>query len=354
MASSTTPRVAKAVDSVSQELAAVSGFPQLDRRNSFSDDRWRALYARATNNRLWFRVLNQRYIKARRELAAPKVTPAGKRVARDLHANGIAFADFSEFFSPQCLDALQERFCGYLEAFNRANATAKSQKGKAVFLDTLHKAHTFVPDDPVSAYLSEPMFAAIAARYMGMVPRFVGSSFWHTREAKDGDRLYSQTWHRDYNDRMLVKAFLYLSDVGDQEGYFEYVTGSHGRGPLGRGYDRIGSDGFRAYPDSDEVERRMADLPIVSLDGVPSDRRSGDAAPWHGTPTIVRCLAPKATLIFADTFGLHRGGFVRSGYRDMIMTTYSTNFNIHKPHFAVTEDFTKGLTPFMRMAFGLA
>jgi hypothetical protein len=35
------------------------------------------------------------------------------------------------------------------------------------------------------------------------------------------------------------------------------------------------------------------------------------------------------------------------------MTTYSTNFNIHKPHFAVTEEFAASLDPFMRMVFGL-
>ena len=205
----------------------------------------------------------------------------------------------------------------------------------------------------MSQYLGEPRFAAIAARYMGMVPRFVGSSFWHTREAKSDARLYSQAWHRDYNDRMLVKVFLYLTDVGRDEGYLEYVAGAHGRGPLGRQHDRIGPDGFRAYPDSAVVDRQLARLPVVELPDVPVDRRSGEAAPWHRTPTVIRCMAPKATLIFADTFGLHRGGFVRSGYRDMIMTTYSTNFNIHKPHFAVAEDFAKELTPFMRMAFGL-
>jgi hypothetical protein len=35
------------------------------------------------------------------------------------------------------------------------------------------------------------------------------------------------------------------------------------------------------------------------------------------------------------------------------MSTYSTNFNVHKPHSAVTPEFAAELTPFMRMAFGV-
>jgi len=349
MASSTIPTPGSA----GAELVPILGFPQLDRRNSFADDAWRARWARATNNRLAFRLINQRYIQALRTLEAPKLNNAGKRVAHDLRANGIAFADFSEFFKPRFLTTIRECFDQYHEAFKKANPEGGKQKGKTVFLDTIHKAHTFVPDDAVSDYLGEPAFAAISARYMGMVPRFVGSSFWHTREVTGENRLYSQAWHRDYNDRMLVKVFLYLSDVGPQEGYFEYFAASHLAGSLGHTHDAIGDDGFRAYPDNDAVEREVGKYPVIDLDKVPAEQRSGEGAPWHGKPVLIRCMAPKGTLIFADTFGLHRGGYVRSGHRDMVMTTYSTNFNVHKPHFCVTQSYAERLTPFMRMSFGL-
>ena len=329
------------------------GFPQLDRHNRLPSDAWRAWYFALTNNRLSFAAANWRYIAAARRLAAPELTSAGTRVAEDLSANGIAFAEFSEFFEPSFFDTLTGCFLQYLDAFQRAQSGAPP-KGKGVFLDTVHKAHTFVAGEPVSGYLGAPIFAAIATRYLRMVPRFVGSSFWRNRAVTGADRLYSQQWHRDYNDRRLMKVFLYLTDVGRDEGYFEYIAGSHGRGALGGVYDRIGPDGFRAYPDADTVDRHVATLPVVELQSVAREARSGPAAPWHRRPAVVRCLAPKATLIFADTFGLHRGGFVHAGHRDMIMATYSTNFNVHKPHFSVTRGFADQLTPFMRMAFGLS
>ena len=350
MASSTIETTSKPA-AATQAMVAVRSFPQLDRHTRLPSNTWRALYARATNNSLSFKFLNRRYIQAIGHMAAPDLTAAGERVASDLSANGIAFAEFSEFFESRFFETIRACFEEYLDEFNRVKT--KAPKGKEVFLDTIHKAHTFVPDDPVSTYLAAPVFAATSARYMGMVPRFVGSSFWRTRVATGDERLYSQQWHRDYNDRMLVKVFLYLTDVGEDEGYFEYLAGSHGGGPLGGTYDRIGPDGFRAYPDASRLDPYVATLPVISLDTVPTDRRAGTAAPWNGEPSVIRCLAPRATLIFADTFGLHRGGYVRSGHRDMIMTTYSTNFNVHKPHFVVTEQFAQSLGPFMRMSFGL-
>jgi hypothetical protein len=349
MASSITPGIAEPAD----ELVALRAFPQFARLKSLPSDRARELYARAMNNPRAFWLTNRRYLQGVTTCPPPELSAAGLRVAADLAANGIAFAHWSEFFPERFFSKISDRFYRYLDKFER-NPRPGAGGGKGVFLDTVHKAHTFVTDDAVSMYLGDPGIAAVAARYMGMVPRFVGSSFWRTRPATGSDRLYSQLWHRDYNDRMLMKLFLYVTDVSETEGYFEYLAGSHESGVLGAEFDRIGPDGFRAYPDATAVERCVAGVPTFDLDKVAAEQRSGASAPWAGIPAVIRCIAPKATLIFADTYGVHRGGYVHAGHRDMIMTTYSTNFNVHKPHFAVTRGYADTLSPFMRMAFGVA
>ena len=182
MASSTIQTVVRPSPAAAEEMVPVRTFPQLDRHTRLPSDGWRAAYARATNNRLYFKAVNRRYIQALRELSPPELTEAGERVAGDLRANGIAFAEFSEFFEPHFFETIQSCFAEYLLEFNRGRTGAR--KGKEVFLDTIHKSHTFVPDDPVSTYLAAPIVAATSARYMGMVPRFVGSSFWRTRVAE--------------------------------------------------------------------------------------------------------------------------------------------------------------------------
>jgi hypothetical protein len=344
----------------------VRPFPHLKNRQRLPNDFLRAIYCRSINNEFAFRWMNRDFVHGLGKLQPPPLTEAGARVARDLKDNGLALAHFTEFFDQALLDELTVAFNGYRDEFNRIQAErqAKLERqrakgkvvekdlGKGVFLDTVHKAHTFIPDDVVSTYLAAPEFAAIAAEYMEMVPRYVGTSFWHTKPTPD-ERVHSQVWHRDYNDRRLVKIFLYLNDVGRENGFFEYATGTHIHGPYGRTFDRIGSNGYRAYPDQAAVEAIVGKIPLVQLDMVQKSNLYGSSTPWHGKPSVVQCQAPAGTLIFADTFGLHRGGYVKQGHRDMIMSTYSTNFNVHKPHFAVTPEFAATLSPFMKMAFGV-
>lgn len=330
----------------------IKPFPHLERYRAFTNEKRRAFYCRAMNNDLAFAWVNREYRRLYRQLKRPKLDQTGERIVADLKANGIALARLEEFFERDFLDAMRADFRAYQADFEASSR--RSDRGKAIFLDTVHKAHTFEDDSATSRFLAEPRFAAIAAAYMAMVPRFVGSSFWHTRQAPASERIYSQTWHRDYNDRRLVKIFLYLTDVGPENGYFEYMTDSHGRGRFGRRFDRTGVDGYRAYPEQAPVSRLAEGLPLYETAKLPAEQLTGSAAPWHGRPSVVRCTAPAGTLIFADTFGLHRGGFVEEGHRDMVMSTFSTNFNIHKPHFAVAKAYAKRLSPFMRAVFGLA
>lgn len=330
-------------------------FPQLYRHQKLPIDFLRTLYGRATNNELAFRYLNRDFTNGLASLPIPALSPVGRRVADELKRHGVAFASFEEFFPAAFYGEIKACFEGYREAYLAERAKAgRKVKGKEVFLDTIHKSHTFKLGDAASRYLADPGIAAVAAQYMGMVPRYVGSSFWHNKPAPGEDRLYSQIWHRDYNDRRLVKTFLYLNDVGLKNGFFEPMTGWHVGGPLGSRFDRIGANGFRAYPDQKEVEEIVAGMPVVSLADVPPERRHGPDAPWANQPTRIQCTASAGALIFCDTFGMHRGGFVEEGHRDLIMATYSTNFNIHKPHFEVTQEFADSLDPFMRMVFGLA
>src|SRR2546421_129010 len=44
------------------------------------------------------------------------------------------------------------------------------------------------------------------------------------------ERSASQLWHLDFDDKHLLKAFLYLNDVDAAAGPFEYVPGSQARG----------------------------------------------------------------------------------------------------------------------------
>jgi hypothetical protein len=329
----------------------VRAFPLVRQHKKLKSPQVRKWLGRLTNNDLAERWLNREYIEAYRNVAIPELSDVARRVVDDLTANGVAFSSVSEFFGGDTLAKLTDAFNRYHEQF-KANDTG-ARKGKQVYLATIHRAHTFVADDFVSDYLGSEQYAALAARYLEMIPRFVGNSFWHTYPAPIEERMYSQLWHRDYNDRQLVKVFLYVNDVDETNGPFEYLSGAHRRGPLGGVFNRIGPDGLRAYPDSGEMERFLPPYPVVKLHEVAEPDRYGSRAPWAGKPSRILCTGPAGTLIFADTFGLHRGGYVQEGYRNLIMTTFSTNANVHRPHFEVTLEFAQRLSPFMRRVFAV-
>jgi hypothetical protein len=336
---------------MAQSTVELRPFPLLNRHQTWKYMPARKWLGKLTNNTLADRWLNREYIQAYRSAAIPELSPVAKRVVEDLDANGCAFATLDEFFGPDTLAKLTDVFNQYHEQF-KAKDTGK-RKGKQVYLTTIYRAHTFVPNDFVSNYLGSEQYAALAARYMGMVPRFVGNSFWHTYPGPTEERIASQLWHRDYNDRLLVKVFLYLNDVAEPNGPFEYFAGTHARGPLGRIFNRTGDDGIRVYPDDKEIQEFLKPIPVVKLHEVEPQNRTGSRAPWAGKPSRVLCTGPAGSLIFADTFGLHRGGYVQEGHRNLIMTTFSTNTNVHKPHFDVTPEFAAQLSPFMRTVFGV-
>lgn len=335
---------------MAQSTVELRRFPLLDLHGKWAKP-VRRLLGKATNNTYADRWLNREYIQAYQSAAIPELTPVAKRVVEDLDQNGCAFATLDEFFGPETLGKLIDVFNQHHDAF-KAKDTGK-RKGKQVYITTIYRAHTFVPNDFVSDYLGSEQYAALAARYMGMVPRFVGNSFWHTYPGPTEERMASQLWHRDYNDRLLVKVFLYLNDVAEENGPFEYFAGTHGRGPLGRTFNRTGDDGIRVYPDDKEIQEFLKPIPLVKLHEVEPQNRTGSRAPWAGKPSRVLCTGPAGSLIFADTFGLHRGGYVQEGHRNLIMTTFSTNTNVHKPHFDVTPEFAAQLSPFMRTVFGV-
>jgi hypothetical protein len=107
---------------------------------------------------------------------------------------------------------------------------------------------------------------------------------------------HSQVWHRDPEDLRLVKVFIYLTEVSDYSGPFIYIPGTQ---PKGR-YSHI------MIPSSHQW--RIQDREIE---------------PFFQKEAWLTCTGSIGTVVVADTVGLHKGGFTRSGHRGVIVLTYS-------------------------------
>jgi len=137
----------------------------------------------------------------------------------------------------------------------------------------------------------------VANAYLRLSAKLSYVDLWYTAQQPASDeRVASQNWHVDFDDKHLLKAFVYLSDVGADLGPLEYVPGSQPGGP----HHSIRAWAPMAYgrvPDEDVAK------------SVPAEE-------------IATFTGPKGTLILCNTSGLHRGGFATAGPRILATATY--------------------------------
>jgi Phytanoyl-CoA dioxygenase (PhyH) len=135
----------------------------------------------------------------------------------------------------------------------------------------------------------------IVNTYRGHWTRLHYLDNWYTVPFSAADkRIASQRWHRDPEEEHIVKVFLYLSDIDDEAGPFEYIRSSATGGRYGDFWPWAEGD---RHPPEDELNQTVP----------PEDR--------------LTLTGPAGTMIFCDTGGFHRGGFARTKPR--ILATWS-------------------------------
>lgn len=115
-------------------------------------------------------------------------------------------------------------------------------------------------------------------------------NLWQTTTATQPPS-HSELWHRDAEDPVMLKAFLYLSDVTSSQGPLWYLPGTHRQGWRG------------ALKPAQTLVKGVART---------TDEQMAATVPeseW------VELIGPAGTLILADTAGFHKGGYVLEGER---------------------------------------
>jgi hypothetical protein len=238
----------------------------------------------------------------------PELDAVQQDVLDRIRATGFAVLPFSELFpDPERwarIEAAAQAFIGEAEAGLAAEAEGREsglRRTKAKDFVVRRNAWdvTLPLDDPWLALGLDPRMLDLANTYLGLWSKLEYVDVWYTPAADAADRKASQRWHRDFNDRLLLKAFLYLNDVDERSGPFEYVPESFPGGRLGDLWPWApgGNDGYP--PDADFTAR---------LEGEPIQTFTGS----------------RGTLIFCNTAGFHRGGFSTGRERVLATWTYAS------------------------------
>jgi hypothetical protein len=243
---------------------------------------------------------------ARRKLShdVPVLDPLQQRLLESLRGEGYAVLSFSELFPEperwQALEVEAKRFVTETEEGLAREASGEDsglrRTGKEFVVRRDAYGATVGTDDPWLSVCTDRRLLDLANAYLGLWSKLEYIDLWYTApHGDDADRRGSQRWHRDYDDRYLLKVFVYLADVDEQTGPFQYVPGSQ---PGGR-FDDVWPwyPMSQSYPPQEELAARVE-------------------------PTAKTMMGPKGTMFLCNTSGFHRGGYVTRTPRVLATATY--------------------------------
>jgi hypothetical protein len=281
------------------------------------------------------RLLDNRAARRRYEEQPPLVDAVQEDILWKLRDEGYAVVPFGELVSdPRVwaeLETEADRFVGETEAeLERERAGGESalrrREGKEFVVRKYAYEVQLGLDDPWLRLGLNERLLDVANAYLGMWTKLEYVDVWYTPPVEDGDRRSSQRWHRDFNDRHLLKAFLYLGDVDEESGPFEYVPRSAPGNELDHlwPWRPLGQN----YPPEGELDRKIAGRAVTFT-------------------------APKGTLIFCNTSGFHRGGFAVGKPRVLATVTYSSPASLAaltERNYSLRPEAANGLAPAQRYA----
>jgi hypothetical protein len=244
-------------------------------------------------------------------LRKPKLTGPCARVLDELNRDGVTTSSVQDLLGRG--DAFSELSAAvaeieksqrqHIENARRAlhsPETPKSQP-KPYVLPLLGQMPQLEASTIFGRFALMPELCDIADGYLKMRSRLRHYNIWHNIATQNAPSQ-SQLWHRDPEDRYILKVFVYLSKVDEGAGPLTYARGSHLKGKLDREPKYLHKDG--GTPRSDDCQ--MAEV-------VPRER-------W------LTAYGDVGTLVFADTRGYHKGGLARQSDRLLFMCEFTSAY----------------------------
>jgi phytanoyl-CoA dioxygenase PhyH len=280
------------------------------------------------------RLLSNRASRGRFGEAPAQLDDAQRSILADVKEQGFAVRSFHELVDDaeqwRAIEEQRDRFVATTEADLAAGGDhVRVRPGKEFVVRLQSYGVELGPTDPWFRVVSSQRLLDLANAYLEMWSKLEYVDVWYSvPQPAAAERISSQRWHRDYNDKHLLKVFLYLVDVDEEMGPFQYVAGSQPGGPYADawGWQPLGQN----YPTEEELEGRVPPEAVQTFTG------------------------PAGTLLFCNTAGFHRGGFSTTEPRVLATATYSSPASLASltvRSYEYTGEL-EGLDPATRFALG--
>src|SRR4051812_3943383 len=175
-------------------------------------------------------------------MAPETLSAEARRVVTDLNRDGVAVSSVDKLLSRgreqlvELAAAVSQReyeIAPQIETIRHALATGTRLTQKTYVLGLLPDHGSMDARDPYTRFAMREPIPQIANAYYGMHVSLRYRNVWRNF-VTDQPPLQSQLWHRDPEDRHILKVFVYLSDVTAGTGPLTYAAGTHMKVPLRR------------------------------------------------------------------------------------------------------------------------
>lgn len=206
------------------------------------------------------------------------------------------FVNFGVIFPPELCDDI-ERFASETPA----RTTPEAPGHEIEVFDPEHirapvyrfSERDLLANRTIRGLVFDQALLAVAQEYLGCKPIFTQVNMWWSAPFGEASSKAAQLYHYDSDWIKFIKFFIYLSDVGPDNGPHCYVRGSN------------------------SVEKRY----------FTEDRRFTDeeVAASYAPEDIVEITGARGTLLAVDTSGVHKGKSLTEGKRLLIQLEYANS-----------------------------
>lgn len=210
-----------------------------------------------------FRVFRCYWLRARHPLVLARRRKLARKLAPDQRARldvllqegcGPATPDLDPALLAEVCAALRERL-----ANQPTDPAVIRSKGKD-FWTHLLDAKDLETDSPFVRLALQPAVIDMVSGYLGEVPYLAYIHVTVSRPTEVENYKSSQLWHEDYDDRKVLKLFIYCTDVADEDdGAFTYLPK-----PVS---DRVPNSFFPKRISDEEMARHVTDKDISRMTG---------------------------------------------------------------------------------------
>jgi hypothetical protein len=231
-------------------------------------------------------------LRNRDRSARVDVPPELARIVSDLRRDGAVISDFSTVFGETGL--FEEAAAEAARRYDQQDVADQpvTAGSKETFLTKLGDPAYDVAH-PFARIALHPRALGVANAYLGLRSTLRALDVWLTRPTP-GPAIQTQLWHRDGDDVVNVKLFVYFTDVTPEAGPLTYARRTH---PFGS---------RRELPERDEQARSTDDAMA----------RVAPESEW------LLCEGTRGTVVFADTCGYHKQRKPDSAERVLLMAHY--------------------------------